>query len=180
MDLEVTREKPVAICQMFAFNKYARGKIQEIKLKSNQFNEVIIAYLRIMIKEEYFNINRGTTGKGILISQPVDLHYEVHCLEKYLEMMEVVFAKLESVSTLDQDQTLLGDPSISGNTRMAIVYRSERKKIVDNQLKLITWLIKVVKDSETIQDMKQNGKDLQELHQVYQGLYLQPMEFEKD
>ena len=160
MDLEVSREKPIVISQMFAYNKYAKGKIQEIKLKSNQFNEVLISYLRIMIKEEYFNINRGTTGKGILISQPVYLHYEVHCLEKYLEMMEVVFAQLQTMSTLDQDIALLSDPSVSGNTRMAIVYRSERKKILDNQMKLITWLIKVVKGSEAVQDMKEKGKDM--------------------
>ena len=113
-----------------------------------------------MIKEEYFNINRGTTGKGILISQPVDLYYEVHCLEKYQEMLEVVFTQLQTMSTLDQDMAMLSDPSVSDNTRMAIVYRSERKKILDNQIKLITWLIKVVKDSEVLQDMKKKGEHL--------------------
>jgi hypothetical protein len=71
-----------------------------------------MAYLRIMNKEEYFNINRGVKGKGILISQPVDLYYEVHCLERYLEMMEVIFAQLETMTTLDQDFTLLADPTI--------------------------------------------------------------------
>jgi hypothetical protein len=160
MDLEVSKEKPIVINQMFAYNKYAKGKIQEIKLKPNQFNEALISYLRIMIKEEYFNINRGTTGKGILISQPVDLHYEVHCLEKYLEMLEVVVTQLQTMSTLDQDMAMLSDPSVSGNTRMAVVYRSERKKILDNQIKLITWLIKVVKDSEVLQDMKKKGEDM--------------------
>ena len=63
---------------------------------------------------------------------------------------------------------------------MAIVYRSERKKIVYNQMKLVEWLIQMVKDSEKVQDMKQKGQDLQDLHKVYQGLYLQPMEFEKE
>lgn len=145
---------------MFAYNKYAKGKIQEIKLKSNQLNEALISYLRIMIKEEYFNINRGTKGKGILISQPVDLHYEIHCLEKYLEMMEVVLNQLQTMSTLDQDISLLNDPSVLGSTRMAIVYRSERKKILDSQIKLITWLIKVVKESEVLEEMTKKGDDM--------------------
>ena len=167
MDLEVSKDKPIVINQMFAYNKYAKGKIQEIKLKPNQLNEALISYLRIMIKEEYFNINRGITGKGILISQPVDLYYEVHCLEKYQEMLEVVFTQLQTMSTLDQDMAMLSDPSVSDNTRMAIVYRSERKKILDNQIKLITWLIKVVKDSEVLQDMKKKGDNIQDLHKVY-------------
>ena len=64
------------------------------------------------------------------------------------------------MSTLDQDMAMLSDTSVSGNTNMAIVYRSERKKILDNQIKLITWLIKVVKDSELLQDMKKKGDDI--------------------
>ena len=69
--------------------------------------------------------------------------------------MEIIFTQLESMTTLDQDFTLLADPTIQGNTRMAIVYRSERKKIAYNQIKLVEWLIQLVKDSESLQEMKQ-------------------------
>ena len=94
MDLEITKDKPLVVSQMFAYSRYAKGKVQEIKLKSNQVNEVLMSYMRIMNKEEYFNINRGVKGRGILISQPVDLDYEVHCLEKYLEIVQVISVHL--------------------------------------------------------------------------------------
>ena len=71
------------------------------------------------------------------------------------------------MTSLEQDLEMLEDPSVTGNRRMAVVYRSERKKIMANQIELVLWLINLVKESVKLEEMKKRGDDMQSMHAFY-------------
>ena len=74
----------------------------------------------------------------------------------------------ERNSTLENDIKLL--QKIKENKRTAVIYRSERKKILHNQIGMIIWIISVIEKSENIQ--------IEHLSQKFKDLYMKPMIFE--
>lgn len=80
----------------------------------------------------------------MLLSRPTNVLVELSVIKMYRSILLYVQSQLEEDTTLEQDLDLL---KVEGNfyRKMAIVYRSERKKIVRNQLSLITWLIEILR-----------------------------------
>ena len=123
--------------------------VQSIRLKRHQFCHLLLGYIRSCFKEgfikERYNGNKQA-APNLLLSAAVDLDFEMVCLKRYLEIVEHEREKLERTSTLEDDIQLLQDSDLSAhaskgsqeshmalqltkNQRLALVYRSERKKI---------------------------------------------------
>ena len=81
-----------------------------------------------------------------MLTKPRDLFYEVFTFSFYKNVLEYVKLGMEMKSSLEKDQELLKQ-DMDWNLRMAIVYRSERKKIIRSQLHLIE---KVLHDLESV------------------------------
>ena len=79
----------------------------------------------------------------MLLTRPSWLPFELHVLEAYLEILSTLKQAYEIQTTLDQDKALLENTNLSFEMRMVIIYRSERKKIIYNQIHLIN-LVKYV------------------------------------
>ena len=59
----------------------------------------------------------------------------------YKQTLIYILKKLEAETSLEEDMILLNsDELVDWKMRTAIIYRSERKKILHSQLHLITWL----------------------------------------
>ena len=70
-----------------------------------------------------------------------DLESERRVFDLYKRVLLYVLTHVESKSTLEQDLQLLSSPDLDDwKMRTAIIYRSERKKILHSQLHLVTWL----------------------------------------
>ena len=46
--------------------------------------------MRTMLKEEYFDRKYNHKVKGVYITKPVDLDFENHCLQKYIQIIKLV------------------------------------------------------------------------------------------
>ena len=64
-----------------------------------------------------------------MLTRPRDMFYEVYVFSFYKNLLEYVKLGMEMKSSLEKDQELLKH-EMPWNLRMAIVYRSERKKII--------------------------------------------------
>ena len=70
-----------------------------------------------------------------------DLVVERKMLELYKNLMIHVLKNIEKKTTLEEDIDLLcSDELTDYQMRFAVIYRSERKKIIHSQLHLIDWL----------------------------------------
>lgn len=62
----------------------------------------------------------------------------------YEQMLDFLSKNLEKFCSLEKDKELLvqapGTPKISWETKMAVVYRAEKKKIVRNQIHLVAMV----------------------------------------
>ena len=66
-------------------------------------------------------------SQSILVGHITKLDFEIQILKKYREIVEYFLLKAEMITTLDFDLGLL-----KNKWHPAIVYRSERKKILRN------------------------------------------------
>ena len=80
---------------------------QEVRLKKNQLNQLLLAYFRSTCKTKYFE--GKPTGKRILISKPVNLEFERFCLQYYEELLRFLQANLEKNQSLESDLLTLSD-----------------------------------------------------------------------
>lgn len=109
----------------------------------------MMAYLRSTLKEEFFEKKNGTSSKSVLISEAMNLDFEMYCLEFYLAILTYLYVYNTRTTSLEADMELL-DPvrtptKLNWNQRMAVVYRSERKKILRDQIELVSWVQSLVK-----------------------------------
>ena len=113
---------------------------QAVRLKKDQICDVMLSFLRSTCKKSFFKANRNKTyqpGRRILLTRPVNLFYEQYCFSYYLQILTFVQDQMNKKSTLEQDLEML-QRGEAGNTelpltferRMAVVYRSEKKKIL--------------------------------------------------
>jgi hypothetical protein len=58
---------------------------QEIRLKNNQLNSLLMSYWRSVCKKKFFDGQEGV--RKILMTKPVNLFYERYCLIKYEELL---------------------------------------------------------------------------------------------
>jgi hypothetical protein len=103
-----------------------------VRLKTNQFNSILMSYFRSICREE-FGVNRLQT---VLLTKPVSIEYELHCLKYYQELVRFCLLTLEREATLFDDIKALKTCK-DWSMRMALTYRAEKKKILRNQLELL-------------------------------------------
>jgi len=132
----------------------------------DQICEVMIAVLRSVCKKSFFNIqsrknaiNKTSTNfvRKLLISRPTTILYEQFVMTYYLQVCNFIQLQMNKVSTLEQDLEMLkrGEPGHPGQplefrVRMAVVYRSEKKKILRSQINLIQKVQHVLNNCENI------------------------------
>ena len=87
----------------------------------------------------------------------MNLEYEKYVFDYYLKVCQWIQEQLYEISTLEQDLELLqsGEPNnpnppISFELRMAIVYRSEKKKIIASQISLLKQVISILERLESV------------------------------
>ena len=70
-----------------------------------------------------------------------NLDQERRVFELYKSILIYILADLEKQTTLQQDLELLGSEDLTNwQMKIAVIYRSERKKIIHAQLHLVTWM----------------------------------------
>lgn len=117
----------------------------------------------------------------ILITKAANLDFESVCLAKYEEIMDFFVSHTEKLSTFEADQELLtfGQPGsnpnkvfvdlkLSTNQRYAVVYRSERKKILRSQLFLISWLRTFLEQSYKVRSLMSVNAPRADIDREYQ------------
>ena len=79
---------------------------------------------------------------------------------------------MENTSTLEADLQLLKEATNwSSENEYAILYRSERKKIMRGQLDLIQFIRKVLRESCGIQHMMESGVAEAQILEFYKQIY---------
>ena len=91
------------------------------------------------------------------MTRPTNLFYEMYVFNLYLQIMNYLQDNLNKVATLEEDLELLQrgesnstEEPIGFEYRMAVVYRSEKKKILRSQINLIKKVISVLNNIEDV------------------------------
>ena len=128
---------------------------------------MLLGYLRTIFKTYY--VSNVKPVAGVLLTKPKDLEYESFIMSKYIGLMKHILAIKErrSGSTLDQDMESLQKTDLSFQQRMAIVYRSEKKKILYTIIDLCEYLKSVIDGLKKVTNMKE-----------YHSLYMAKSEVE--
>lgn len=139
-------------------------------MKADKLNGTLVYYLRLLIQTELLfqdeeppNGDEGSAAstntsqvsapgeqaisvedenlQNMNFTKVTDLATERRVFDLYKRIVLHVLKRLESKTTLEEDLQLLCSEELDDwKMRTAIVYRSERKKILHSQLHLITWL----------------------------------------
>lgn len=108
---------------------------QIFRLKNDQICDVLVHYLRSVCRERFLSKNKTLLDimpQHLIMTRPRDIFYEMFVFGYYKNVVDYVKRALDLKSTLEMDIELLKSSDLSWHKRMAIVYRSERKKIVRN------------------------------------------------
>ena len=126
--------------------------IQEIQLKKNQLNEILIAYLRSLKKRTFFGKNSNYINKTSLC-RINDLKFELHVMDGYRSFIKHFLTQNEKITTLEQDKEILKqiDPRTEWNKKMAVLYRSEKKKILHSQMEIADFVINILNQAVSMQ-----------------------------
>lgn len=143
---------------------WSSARTQSVRLKKDQINEVMIAFLRSICKKGFFarqtkqDLLTGVKthfSRRILLTRPSILTYELYVFDYYLKVCTFLQDQFARVATLEQDLELLnrGEPGHPGQPidfefRMAVVYRAEKKKILRSQIILVEKVINVLRNCE--------------------------------
>ena len=73
--------------------------MQEIRFKHFQFNMLFLTYIRHSFIEAEPKTEKKE--KKLLLTQIVDLEFEMKCLQRYSDLVEYIAAILESDTTLE-------------------------------------------------------------------------------
>lgn len=75
---------------------------QEVRLKNDQINELLLSYFRSVLKASFFMKQKTQVDtKRILLTLPVNLYYERYCLQYYEQILDFLKANLEKHITLE-------------------------------------------------------------------------------
>ena len=121
---------------------------QAVRLKKDQICDVMTGFLRSTCKKSFFTLQhakgQAMFSNRILLTRPQNLKYEQFIFDYYLQILKFIQDQLNRVGTLEQDLEILksgepgsANPSISFELRMAVVYRSEKKKILRSQINVV-------------------------------------------
>ena len=154
---------------IICFDRERVEDIQEVHLKADKLNETLVYYLRLLIQtetlfqdendnaadqqqnEESASTNTSHVSKELPVddeallnmnfTQVTDLAVERRVFDLYKRLLIYFLKKVEAKTNLEEDMILLASEELTDwQMRTAIVYRSERKKILHSQLHLINWL----------------------------------------
>eukprot|EP00825_Cyclidium_porcatum_P025496 TRINITY_DN2769_c0_g1_i3.p1 TRINITY_DN2769_c0_g1~~TRINITY_DN2769_c0_g1_i3.p1 ORF type:complete len:204 (+),score=34.21 TRINITY_DN2769_c0_g1_i3:127-738(+) len=123
---------------------------QEFKIKQNRLNSELLAYIRKLILSEY----KDEDSQRIRITYPSNSNFELKVLDFAHQIIEILLNKMLETSTIEQDQELLNDLNLSYKKRFAIILRRNHKLILENQLRLISIAVEILKLSEKEQNFK--------------------------
>jgi hypothetical protein len=81
----------------------------------------------------------------------VNLSYEVYCFKYYEDLLVLLKMNMEKHNSLESDlEQLETAENLSWGMRMALLYRSEKKKIVRNQIDLVRHFATVCLNAEAV------------------------------
>ena len=113
MRIDVSDDKEIFAPSLVDF-KMQDENVQEIRFKTNQINEVFVAYLRTICKKSFFaslgeeNKALGEErAKRILMTMPTNLYYEKYVFTCYETVLTFIQDQLNKVATLEEDLALL-------------------------------------------------------------------------
>jgi hypothetical protein len=127
---------------------------------------VLLGYLRTIFKDYYQKHLKPSVS--VLLTKPKDLDYELFIFRKYEGLMRHLLAKKEARTgtTLEEDLALLsGKEELGYMHRMAIVYRSEKKKILYTNIDLCEFVIRIIKELIDRQ-VRGEGITIKEFHSL--------------
>jgi len=117
------------------------------------FNHVLMAYFR--------HIHAGEFSKKVpLISKPLAIRFELHCMREYLKLLEYFLVLKEKETTLAEDtellETMTQKEGWTYNMRFAVIYRAERKKILHSQVRLLKTVVPMLE--QVFQLQRESGE----------------------
>ena len=71
--------------------------------------------------------------QNVMISTPSDLEYEQYIFEKYLGILILIDAKINSETTIEDDEKMLSLDELSWQVRMCVTYRLEKKRYLESE-----------------------------------------------
>lgn len=92
---------------------------EEIRLKFDQLNQVLLGYLRTIFRtyyqhklisdnfSNYHQVAKENGGSGLLLTKPKSIDYEIFIFKRYLGLMEFLKYQKEKNASLEQDLLLL-------------------------------------------------------------------------
>ena len=87
----------------------------------------------------------------MLLTKPVNLYFERYVFKYYYQILSMVKAKEEKITSLAVDTQMLQEKSYdSFEEYMALVYRTERKTIIYSQIHLVNMAQEVLKEAENV------------------------------
>jgi hypothetical protein len=124
--------------------------VQRIRLKKDQLNIMVLAYLRTFLKTVFFKQEQADESNSkVLLTKPVNLYFERYVFKYYASILGLIKRAAEKSSTLAEDTQMLQEKNYTSfEEYMALVYRTERKTIIYSQIHLVNMVQEVLKGSE--------------------------------
>jgi hypothetical protein len=72
--------------------------------------------------------------------------------------MMLLKKRIESKTTLEEDQKILEGDLANWKLRMCVIYRSEKKKIIRSQIHVVLYLINIVRASKDLSKKLKAGE----------------------
>lgn len=116
-----------------------------LKLKKNKLSEELMQYLRAnLIQSFQKNCGNSTNNylKGLLVSAPVDVDFELHCLHTGVGLVSGML-KTKFKTTLEEDRELLLQ-DLEWRLYLAVCHRCTQKEILASLEKLMSILIAIL------------------------------------
>ena len=133
--------------QMIDFDRKAQN-CQQIRLKKDQLNDMMLAYLRTFLKPNFFK-KRESGNTSIMLGKPVNLVFERYVMKFYHSVLTLLKQHDEQTTTLVDDNKILQEKTHNSfEEYMAIIYRIERKSIIYNQIQLVDKIQELLKGAE--------------------------------
>ena len=115
---------------------------QEVRFKTDQISQIAIGYFRLQCKKAFASDPDFVKDK-VLLTKPYNLKYERFCVTMYVALLRLLQANLEKSNSLEDDQLTLQDSTLEWTTKMSLLYRIEKKKIIHNQLDLCELVMRL-------------------------------------
>ena len=106
-----------------------------MRFKTDQICQIALGYFRLQCKKAFL-AEPGFDKQKVLLTKPYNMKYERFCVNMYIALLKLLHANLEKSNSLEDDQLTLKSSTLEWTTKMSLLYRIEKKKIIRNQLDL--------------------------------------------